>query len=76
MVLKKFVSGLLVGAIASFSTAAIASDTIQALIFPAKITINGVPKEIGDEYRILNVDGHVYVPIRYVAENTGAIVRL
>ncbi|MDQ0874344.1 hypothetical protein QFZ77_003003 [Paenibacillus sp. V4I3] len=72
--MKKFISGLLVGAIASFSTVAIASDTIQALIFPAKININGVTHEVSDEYRILNVDGHAYVPIRYIAENTGSIV--
>ncbi|NRF92032.1 ankyrin repeat domain-containing protein [Paenibacillus frigoriresistens] len=72
--MKKFILGVLLGAVASFSTVAIASDTIQALIFPAKININGVTHAVSDEYRILNVDGHAYVPIRYIAENTGSIV--
>jgi hypothetical protein len=72
--LKKFILGVLVGAVASFSTVAVASDSIQALIFPAKININGVTHDLNNDYRILNVDGHAYVPIRYIAENTGTIV--
>ncbi|UUZ83513.1 hypothetical protein LJK88_06540 [Paenibacillus sp. P26] len=68
--MKKFLFGICVGIVLTLSTAAYASDSIQALLFPAKIKINGQDKKLDSEYQILNVNGHAYVPIRYVAENT------
>jgi len=69
--MKKVLVGTGIGIMLTLSTAAYASDSIQALIFPVKIKINGHEKQLDSEYQILNVNGHAYVPIRYVAENTG-----
>ncbi|GAB6178759.1 hypothetical protein JCM14036_00780 [Desulfotomaculum defluvii] len=51
-----------------------AADYVQTTLFPANIIINGQSKELNTEYTILNCSNHVYVPIRFVAENMGAIV--
>ncbi len=72
--MKKFIIGLVLGIILTASTAAYASDTIQAYLFPAKYVINGEEKSIGEEYASFNYNGHTYVPIRYIAENLGAAV--
>ncbi|KRE57451.1 stalk domain-containing protein [Paenibacillus sp. Soil750] len=69
--MKKFILGLLIGIGLAMTTAVFASESIQALLFPAKIKINGQEKKLDSEYQILNVNGHAYVPIRYVAENLG-----
>lgn len=69
--MKKVLLGMAIGMLLTVSTAVYASDGIQALIFPVKIKINGQEKQLMDDYQILNVDGHAYVPIRYVAENVG-----
>ena len=67
--MKKFVAGVTVGTMIIYDLGSFASDTIQAYIFPSTIKINGEKKELGSEYQILNVDGHAYVPLRYVTEN-------
>lgn len=72
--LKKFILGLLCGIIISTSSIVYASDFIQTTFFPAKFIINGQSKELNSEYTILNYNNHAYVPIRFVAENMGAIV--
>src|SRR5690606_33404769 len=42
----------------------------------ATIVFNGVTKEMDNtEYVVLNHQGHAYVPIRFVAENMGALVK-
>ncbi|MBD0379920.1 ankyrin repeat domain-containing protein [Paenibacillus sedimenti] len=69
--MKKVLFGMAIGIMITLSTATYAADSIQALLFPAKIKINGTEKQLDSEYQILNVNGHAYVPIRYVAENTG-----
>ncbi len=72
--MRKFVLGLFIGVMLSCCTAAFASESVQAVLFNAKIKINDEIKELGSDYQILNYNGHAYVPIRYMAENTGANV--
>ncbi|CAH1203749.1 hypothetical protein PAECIP111891_02413 [Paenibacillus allorhizoplanae] len=72
--MKKYMLGLGCGLLLAGSSVAIASDTIQALLFPASFEINGSQVKMDSDYQILNVDGHAYVPIRFVAENLGATI--
>jgi hypothetical protein len=73
--MKKFFLGLTCGIALTATTAASASDTIQAYLFPAKIEINGQSKELPSEYKVLNYNGHAYVPIRFIGESLGLGVR-
>ncbi|WP_192702128.1 stalk domain-containing protein [Paenibacillus sp. OAS669] len=70
----KFVSGLCCGLFVASASVAFASDSIQAVLFPAHFEINGSRVSLNDDYKVLNVDGHAYVPIRFVAENLGATI--
>ncbi|NQX64245.1 stalk domain-containing protein [Paenibacillus qinlingensis] len=72
--MKKFMFGLSCGLLLAGSSVAIASNTIQALLFPASFEINGNQIKMNTDYQILNVDGHAYVPVRFVAENLGATI--
>jgi hypothetical protein len=74
MKMKKFILGTVFGIVISASTVAYATDSIQTLLFPAKFEFNGKNAEVGDEYKVLNYNGHAYVPIRFVAENIGAAI--
>lgn len=69
--MKKIFLGIGIGVAISVCTSVYAAESIQALLFPIKIKINGEIRNMESEYQILNVDGHAYVPIRYIAENTG-----
>ncbi|UKS28559.1 copper amine oxidase N-terminal domain-containing protein [Paenibacillus sp. HWE-109] len=74
--MKKFVLGLICGIGLTATTAVYASDTIQAYLFPAKFVFNGETKELDtNENIVLNHNGHAYVPVRFVAENMGKIVK-
>jgi hypothetical protein len=73
--LKKFILGLTCGIILTASTAVYASDTIQAYLFPVTIEFNGHDKKLDSEYKVLNYNGHAYVPVRFVAESLGVGVR-
>ncbi|MFD0677242.1 MULTISPECIES: stalk domain-containing protein [unclassified Paenibacillus] len=72
--MKKFVLGLCCGLFIACSSIAFASDSIHALLFPAHFEINGSKISMNDEYKVLNVDGHAYVPVRFVAEQLGATI--
>lgn len=72
--MKKFVLGLCCGLFIACSSIAFASDSIQVLLFPAHFEINGSKISMNDEYKVLNVDGHAYVPVRFVAEQLGATI--
>jgi hypothetical protein len=74
MKMKKFILGAAFGIVISASTVAYATDSIQTLLFPAKFEFNGKNAEVGNEYKVLNYNGHAYVPIRFVAENIGATI--
>lgn len=72
--LKKFILGVGCGLVIASSSVVFASDAVQALLFPASFEINGIGVDVGKEYQVLNVDGHAYVPVRFVAENLGATI--
>ncbi|MDB5054812.1 MAG: Copper amine oxidase N-terminal protein [Bacilli bacterium] len=72
--MKKFILGLSCGLVIACSSVAFASGSIQALLFPASFEINGSNVALNNDYKVLNVDGHAYVPIRFVAENLGATI--
>jgi hypothetical protein len=72
--LKKFMLGLSLGLAIACSSVAFASGSIQALLFPASFEINGSNIELNNDYKVLNVDGHAYVPIRFIAENLGGTI--
>jgi hypothetical protein len=72
--MKKFIAGLTFGVLISLSSAVFASDPIQALLFPAKFEFNGKTVVPGEEYTVLNYQGHAYVPIRFIAEQIGATI--
>ncbi|WP_127484311.1 copper amine oxidase N-terminal domain-containing protein [Paenibacillus ehimensis] len=73
--MKKLISGLTVGVVLSTCTIAYSSDTIQATLFPAKLTFNGVEKKLPQDYAVFNYNGHAYLPIRFIAENMNAGIR-
>jgi hypothetical protein len=72
--MRRFIIGLTCGVVISLSSVVYASDSIQALLFPANFKINGQIKELSSEYSILNYKGHVYFPIRFIAEDMGGKV--
>lgn len=71
---KPFVLGLCCGLVMASSSIAFASNSIQALLFPAHFEINENNIFLNNDYKVLNVDGHAYVPIRFVSEHLGATV--
>ncbi|WP_282936144.1 stalk domain-containing protein [Paenibacillus sp. RC67] len=71
---KPFVLGLCFGIVIACSSIAFASDSIQALLFPARFEINESNISLNEDYKVLNVDGHAYVPVRFVAEHLGATI--
>ncbi|QGQ99642.1 hypothetical protein EHS13_34655 [Paenibacillus psychroresistens] len=44
------------------------AKTIQAYLFPVKLSVAGKEVTIPAEYTVLNYNNHIYLPIRYVAE--------
>jgi hypothetical protein len=73
-IMKKLLLGLACGVCLTVGTQAFASSTINSIIFPVKYIINDTEKALGTDYETLNYKGHVYVPIRFIAENIGATV--
>lgn len=49
-------------------TVSIASNGIQASLFPIKLIFNGKEQSVSKEYKVLNVDGHTYLPARFIVE--------
>jgi hypothetical protein len=45
------------------------AKTIQAYLFPVKLLMEGKEITMPEEYAVLNYNNHIYLPIRYVAEN-------
>jgi hypothetical protein len=72
--LKKLILGILIGCALSLTTAAVASNSVQAVIFPSKFFFNGTEKNLSSEYTVLNYKDHVYVPLRFVVESMGGSV--
>jgi len=72
--MRKYIVGFVCGALVMSSAAVYASDTIKATIFPVSINVNGQNTELPDGYKIINVEGRTYVPIRFVAESLDSVV--
>jgi len=72
--MRKYVIGFIVGAALTWTSAAFAGNTIQAVLFPAKYEINGAARELPEGYHTLEVEGRAYVPIRYIAESLDTVV--
>jgi hypothetical protein len=75
---KNYIIGLLCGVVLSMTTVAFAANTIQAILFPSKITfhVNNTSKEIdgaGDN-PILNYNNKTYIPLRAFADAMGSNV--
>ncbi|WP_179233087.1 stalk domain-containing protein [Paenibacillus rigui] len=73
--MNKFILGLSLGVLLSISGAAVfASETVQSLLVPVTFEKNGKPVATDPEYGVLNYNGHVYVPVRFVAQAFGAAI--
>ncbi|MEK8130920.1 stalk domain-containing protein [Paenibacillus filicis] len=72
--MKKLVFGFALGVMLTLTTAALAADSVQALLFQARLLINGEQKTLGGDYAVLNYKGHAYVPVRFIGEQMGAKV--
>ncbi|WP_256832148.1 MULTISPECIES: hypothetical protein [unclassified Paenibacillus] len=58
-----------------FSSIAYSSDSIQALLFPVSLSING--ERVENLYKpILNYNGDAYLPLRFIVEKTNGKVGL
>jgi hypothetical protein len=67
--MKKFVLGLLTGVLLTASTAIYASDSIQAVLWPVEVNLNGSDFKQDPEYAVLQYNGRAYVPIRSIADH-------
>lgn len=72
--MKKLMWGLVCSVVLASSSVALASNSIQAFLFPVQIEINDSAVSMPKDYKVLQVDGRAYVPIRFVAENLGATI--
>lgn len=66
--MKKFIFGVIIGAVLFSFSPLKASDLLEVAHFPAKIIINGEHRLVDEEYTTLNYKGHAYVPVRFIAE--------
>ncbi|GGA07639.1 hypothetical protein GCM10008018_61780 [Paenibacillus marchantiophytorum] len=74
--MKKFLIGFIVRGALATTSAVFASDIIQVYLFPVKFVYNGTKIPVNTEkYPILNHNGHAYVPVRFVGETIGKIVK-
>ncbi|WP_213586415.1 stalk domain-containing protein [Paenibacillus sp. J2TS4] len=73
--MKKLLTGLLCGIVLMVATAAVSSDTIQATLFPSKVTIHNGDQEISvDGNEMINYNNKAYIPLRTFSEAMGATV--
>ncbi|OPH52202.1 hypothetical protein BC351_33260 [Paenibacillus ferrarius] len=76
--MKKFISGLVLGIGISACSVAFASDSMQAFLFPSKVTFhnNGVSKEItfSSDDPVINFNNKAYIPLRLFSEALDAKV--
>ncbi|MEI7028165.1 stalk domain-containing protein [Paenibacillus sp. y28] len=69
-----FVSGVMAGILVSCAAAASASEAVQAIIFPMKVSVNQAEQRLPEGTGILNYNNKTYVPLRFFAESLGAAV--
>lgn len=72
---KKLLLALIAGGCISAASVVSSSDSIQARLFSGSIYFNNDPADKQSrDFEILNYNGSVYVPLRYIAENMGGRV--
>lgn len=74
--MKKILFGLVLGIMlgAGSSVWAAGESIVQAVKAAVSLHFNGEEAVLPSEYEVLNYNGHVYVPLRYMAEQMGAVV--
>lgn len=72
--MKKAIIGFICGFVLAGATVAYGSEAVKAFLFPVQYEIDGEKQELPEGYYTLNVEGRVYVPIRYAAESMDAVV--
>ncbi len=72
--MKKLILGVVFGFLLALTSGVNASSTVETILFPVKILLNGVEKNLEDEYTVLNYNGHAYVPVRFIAESLNSKV--
>lgn len=72
--IKKFMLGIIFGLCLSLGSVVYASDSIQSILVNVNILFNGIRKDVGSEYSVMNFQGHIYVPIRFIAENMNSTI--
>lgn len=76
--MKKFISGVVVGVGLSACSVAFASPTLQAYLFPSKVTFHsdGQSKEVSfsTDDPVINYNNKAYIPLRLFTETLDAQV--
>jgi hypothetical protein len=75
--MKRFVLGFLCGALIAVPASVFASDQINAVLFPSKVTLhsNGLATDFTSaDSPFINYNNHVYVPLRAFSEAMGTYV--
>jgi len=76
--MKKFIIGLLCGAVLSMTTVAFATNAVKAVLFPSKVTFytNTTIKVLDgtEDNTILNYNNKAYIPLRAFTDAMGAKV--
>lgn len=72
--MKKFIGGLVCGIVISLCTAVYAEKLGELNLFPVAFKFNDKTVSLEENYVSLNYEGHTYVPLRFIAENLGALV--
>ncbi len=77
--MKKYIIGFVCGVVIATSTTVIATDSIQAYLFPSEVVIRSGetirPIDINGENTVINYNNRAYIPLRTFAEAMGAEVR-
>ncbi|RKN64580.1 DUF4362 domain-containing protein [Paenibacillus ginsengarvi] len=66
--MRKFILGILVGALIFSVNRIDASNLLEVVQFPAKLIINGSPAALDADHPMLNYNGSAYVPVRIIGE--------
>ncbi|NEW05958.1 hypothetical protein GK047_08040 [Paenibacillus sp. SYP-B3998] len=73
--MKRVIGGLFLGISLTFTSVSSAStSTLEVFNSPVKYVFNGAEILLDEEYTSLNYNGHMYAPIRFVANNLGSRV--
>ncbi|WJH35983.1 DUF4362 domain-containing protein [Paenibacillus sp. CC-CFT747] len=69
--MKKMILGLVIGGLLGTAATVSATSGVVAVVYPVKLLLNGKAQQVPAETPILNVNGHAYLPARFLAEASG-----